>query len=233
MNGSTCLKDQGALDAQRQHWQATFVSQPEMFGAEPSYAARQAAKAFEQAGKHKVLELGSGQGRDTLFFLQRGFEVCAADYSESGLQEVSNRAGRLGLKHALKTVLQDVRKRLRFDAMSFDACFSHMLYCMAMTTAEIESLAGEIHRVLKPGGLNFYTARSTKDSDYGSGIHRGEELYELEGGFIVHFFSPGKVQRLAKGYELLSVEEFEETALPKRLYLVRLRKPDTTARQSS
>ena len=213
MNRRRCLKDDGALDAQRQHWQATFLSRPEMFGAEASYAVQQAADAFREAGKRRILELGSGQGRDTLFFLQQGFEVCAVDYSEPGLRDVLNRAGRAGLKGGLKTVVHDVRQRLPFEAMSFDACFSHMLYCMAMTTAEVESLAGEICRVLKPGGLNFYTARSTKDPDYRTGIHRGEELYELEGGFIVHFFSPEKVQRLAKNYELLSVEEFEETEI--------------------
>jgi hypothetical protein len=86
---------------------------------------------------------------------------------------------------------------------------------------------------LQPDGLKFYTARNTKDQDYRTGIHRSEDLYELEGGFIVHFFSLEKVPRLAEGYELLSVEEFEETALPKRLYLVRLRKSDATARQSA
>ena len=79
--------------------------------------------------------------------------------------------------------------------------------------------------MLKPGGLNLYTARNTHDPDYGAGIQRGEDMYEDE-GFIVHYFSRNKVERLALGYQLLDIEEFEETNLPKRLYLVTLRKPE-------
>ncbi len=221
---SNAFQNGGALDAQRQHWQATFLSMPEMFGLEASYAAQQAAEAFRRAGKRRILELGSGQGRDTLFFLRRGFEVCAVDYSEPGLRDLLERAERAALRRRLRTVVHDVRKPLPFEAVSYEACFSHMLYCMALTTAEIEALSDEIHRVLKPDGLSFYTARSLKDPDYGTGIHRGENLYELEGGFIVHFFCREMVERLAKGYQVLSVEEFEETELPKRLYLVGLRK---------
>jgi hypothetical protein len=33
------------------------------------------------------------------------------------------------------------------------------------------------------------------------------------------------VERLALGYQLLDIEDFEESKLPKRLYLVTLRKP--------
>ena len=56
------------LDLQRQRWQTSFASRPEMFGLEPSFAARRALSLFQREGKRKILELGSGQGRDTLLF---------------------------------------------------------------------------------------------------------------------------------------------------------------------
>ena len=99
-----------------------------------------------------------------------------------------------------------------------------MLYCMALTTSELEFLTGEIKRVLKPGGLNIYTARHTGDAQYRTGIHRGKDMYEIAGGFIVHFFSREKVEQLAEGYKSLEVEEFEEGELPRKLYLVMMRK---------
>jgi len=43
MNNTIGETDRGVLDAQQAHWQTTFMSQTEMFGVEPSYAARQAA----------------------------------------------------------------------------------------------------------------------------------------------------------------------------------------------
>jgi hypothetical protein len=39
-----------------------------MFGVEPSFAARRALSLCQREGKRKILELGSGQGRDTLLF---------------------------------------------------------------------------------------------------------------------------------------------------------------------
>ena len=63
-----------------------------------------------------------------------------------------------------------------------------MLYCMALTTPEIEHLSAEIRRVLVPRGLNVYTVRHTRDAHYQSGLHKGEDMYEV-GGFIVHFFT--------------------------------------------
>lgn len=99
-----------------------------------------------------------------------------------------------------------------------------MLYCMALGTSELEFLSDEVWRVLRPGGLNIYTARHTKDPQYGTGIHRGEGMYEIAGGFIVHFLSREKVEDLAKGYKIVSIEEFEEGTLPRKLLRVTLRK---------
>ena len=72
--------------------------------------------------------------------------------------------------------------------------------------------------------MNIYTVRHTKDPDFGTGRHRGEDMYEV-GGFVVHFFSRAKVEHLARGWEILGVEEFEEGKLPRKLFRVTLRKP--------
>ena len=212
-----------ALNAQRQHWEKTFTEKPEMFGLAPSDPARKAVEIFKKEGKRKILELGCGQGRDTLFFAQNGFKVYALDYSQTGLETINQKGQELGLSKLIKTKVHDVRNPLSFDDEFFDAAFSHMLYCMALTTAELQFLSEEVRRVLKPGGLHIYTVRHTGDAHYRTGIHRGEDMYEV-GGFIVHFFSKEKVELLAKGYEIISVDEFEEGRLPRKLFRVILKK---------
>jgi SAM-dependent methyltransferase len=211
------------LDAQRQQWQNTFSERPEIFGAEPSDPARKAAELFKQEGKTKVLELGSGQGRDTLFFARNGFKVYALDYSNQGIEAINEKAHELGLSHLIITKVHDVRNPLPFDNETFDASYSHMLFCMALTSAQLHFLSEEIQRVLKPGGISVYTVRHTGDTHYKTGIHRGEDMYEV-GVFIVHFFSREKVELLAKGYDIISISEFEEGELPRKLFLVMLRK---------
>ncbi len=94
---------------------------------------------------------------------------------------------------------------------------------MALTTSQLESLSEEIRRVLKLNGLNIYTVRTTKDPQYGKGIYNGDDMYQVD-GFLVHFFRREKVRLLPKGYRILSVQEFEKGELPRKLFLVTLRK---------
>ena len=197
------------LNSQKAHWETTFSEKPDMFGIEPSYPARKAAETFKKAGMIKILELGGGQGRDTLFFAQEGFQVTALDYSKEGLEAIEKKAQSFGLSESIVTMQHDIRQALPFEDKSFDGCYSHMLFCMALTTVELEFLSREILRALKPGGLNIYTVRNTTDAHYQTGIHRGEDMWEV-GGFIVHFFGRETVEHLAKGYEIAGVEEFEE-----------------------
>jgi SAM-dependent methyltransferase len=215
--------DHSQLDRQREHWQQTLESRPQMFGEAPSWAAIQAAERFKHEGTVRLLELGGGQGRDTIFFAGQGIHLSVLDYSHPGLTAIQQRAATLGLQQKVDVVQHDVRQPLPFADDTFDACYSHMLFCMALTTTELEALSKEVCRVLKPGGLHVYTVRHKRDAHYGMGAHRGEDMYEV-GGFIVHFFDREKVQRLAQGYELVSMQEFEEGNLPRRLFLVTQRK---------
>lgn len=96
---------------------------------------------------------------------------------------------------------------------------------MALKTSELEFLSSEIRRILKPGGINIYTVRNTDDRHYRKGVPRGEEMFEI-GGYIVHFFSKEKIEMLSNGYDLLEISDFEEGALPKKLYYVVLKKTD-------
>ena len=60
--------DKKKLDQQSQHWEASFLSKPEMFGLEPSSASINALKLFKEKNIKNIVELGAGLGRDTLYF---------------------------------------------------------------------------------------------------------------------------------------------------------------------
>ena len=94
---------------------------------------------------------------------------------------------------------------------------------MALSTAELKYLNSEIYRILKPGGINIYTVRHTEDGDYKNGIHIGEDLYEND-GFIVHFFTYEKIKKISNGYDIVSIDKFEEGSFPRKLYQVTLQK---------
>ena len=207
---------------QRRQWETTLGANPEMYGSEPSEAGRYAAGRFAGEGLVEVLELGAGQGRDTLELLRAGLEVHALDYAATAVAGLAAAAGP-ELAGRLATAAHDVRRPLPFADSSLDACFSHMLFNMALTTPELAALAAEVRRVLRPGGLCVYTVRHTGDAHYGAGRSLGDSLYE-NGGFVVHFFDRSLVERLADGFDLDSVTAFEEGGLPRRLWLVTMRR---------
>ena len=211
--------DKKKLDNQSQHWEKSFSNKPEMFGLEPSVSAIKALEIFKKNKITSIIELGAGLGRDTIFFAQNSIKVHALDYSPSSIKIIKEKSNKKNLGHLISTEIFDIRNKLKEDSGKFGGCYSHMLYCMALSTSELLTLNDEIYRVLKPEGINIYTARNETDGDYRNGIHRGEEMYEND-GFIVHFFSEKKVNSLLKGFRNLSIEKFNEGNFPRKLYFV-------------
>ena len=214
-----------------------------MFGLDASEAARHAKKIFENQKKNTffkrknidIIELGAGLGRDTTYFATNSnlIKVTALDYSSEAIKNINKKKtdyysnskmndGRFAAD-IINTKVWDVRNGIPYKDNSFDGCFSHMLYCMALTTDEIIKLNQEVHRVLKPDGINIFTVRHTGDGDYKKGKYIGEDLYEND-GFIVHFFNKEKINKISKGFKIEDIFELDEGSFPRKLFVVTLRK---------
>ncbi|HIH76921.1 MAG TPA: class I SAM-dependent methyltransferase [Methanomassiliicoccales archaeon] len=214
-------------DEQLKQWNSTYAVKPDFFGAEPSDLAVRAVDIFRRNGCKKVLELGCGQGRDTCLFAKEGFQVIALDYSESGICQMREKAKEMCMDDKVECVRQDLRAGIPLPDGSVDAVYSHMLLTMELWEREIQFILDECRRVLGPGGLNMYSVRNDHDPHFGKGPHKGEDMWQNPMGFVVHFFSEDKIKRLANGYELVHVREFDDPSPPftKKLYEVLLRKP--------
>jgi SAM-dependent methyltransferase len=214
-------------DDQQKRWEDTYAANRDFFGARPSEFGVRAAERMVAAGAKDILEMGCGQGRDTLLFLEKGFRVTALDYSGNCLCQVSAAAGSAGLDGGLRTMQNDLRLGLPFKDASFDVVYSHMLFTMQLTERELELAFKEVLRVLRPGGLNIYSVRNDHDPHFGKGKHMGEDMWQNPMGFVVHFFSEEKIRRMAFGADVVLIKEFEDTSPPftKKLYEVVLRKP--------
>ncbi|MCU1641326.1 MAG: 6-O-methylguanine methyltransferase [Nocardia sp.] len=211
-------QDQELVRIQHERWQQAYEAHPQLYGNQPSAPALYAAEVFRSAGAHDVLELGAGQGRDSLHFVRLGFAVQAADFSDTGLEQLRDRAAAEGVE-APSTVVVDVRGPLPQADASVDAVFAHMLLCMALSTNEIHALVSEVRRVLRPHGTFVYTVRHTGDPYYGVGIAHGDDIFE-HNGFAVHFFYRYLVVDLAEGWHLRDIRAFEEGELPRRLWRI-------------
>lgn len=210
------------LERQREIWDKAFISIDNMFEKDESYAARIALRMYEEEDFDNMLELGPGQGRDSVYFKNNHVSLSVLDYSEEALRDIRDKAKELDYR-GLKTYERDVRDGLPFEDNSFDMVYSHMLYCMAFTDEEIMNLHREINRVLVPGGINIFTVRSDFDKHFRKGSKVDDGIYEIN-NFIIHFFDEDKIRSMVDNYDILNIHRFQEGELPRDLYFVAMKK---------
>ena len=157
------------------------------------------------------MELGCGQGRDSLFFASKGLDVHAIDSSKVAIENLRIKAKGLNLDIKLKNM--DVVKGLSFSDNHFDAVYSYMFYNMGFTDDELDFLFNESKRVLKNKGLSSFSVRSDKDIMYKKGTKIIENIYDIN-GFQIRFFTKHNIQFFMKDkFEIIKIiEDYEEPA---------------------
>ncbi|MGC2428203.1 MAG: class I SAM-dependent methyltransferase [Nitrososphaeraceae archaeon] len=203
-------------------WNKIYESDNAFFGEEPSSFALLCFNDMKTNNVKKVLELGSGHGRDTTFFASNAIEVHALDYSLVAIDILNKIAKERGLP--IKSQFIDVGSSpVPFPDCYFDAAYSHMLFNMRFSEDQLHFIFSEIRRVLILKGLNFISVRNHNDKSYGKGRKIDKGIYDIN-GFQIRFFMEKEIRELIRqgGFETLWIkEEYEE---PVTLYLVSSRK---------
>lgn len=120
-------------------------------------------KLFKKKGIKKVLDLGCGSGRHTVYLSKRGFEVYGIDIAQKGIKITKDWLKKERLRTSLK--VGNMYKKLPYPNNFFDALISTQAL-HHNRIGSIRKLIQEIERVLKPEGLIFITVskkRSIKD----------------------------------------------------------------------
>jgi SAM-dependent methyltransferase len=167
-------------------WNKVYKSDNSFFGEEPSNFAILCFNHMKENNSRKILDLGSGHGRDALFFASNGIEVDSLDYSATAIEILDKMAKEKRLP--IKAQVFDVNNQLPFPDGYFDAVYSHMLLNMRFSLHELHSIFSEIRRVLKSKGLNFFSVRNNNDKSYRKGIEVDKGIYDIN-GFQVRFLS--------------------------------------------
>jgi len=104
----------------------------------------------------RVLDLGGGPGKWTIWLARRGHRVVLADLSP-GLLEIARRELAEAGVEAEAVLEVDARDLSRFGNGEFDAVLSLGPFYHLVAAADRECAAREAHRVLRPGGLLLAT----------------------------------------------------------------------------
>jgi SAM-dependent methyltransferase len=197
-------------------WDKIYSDDQSFFGEEPSKFALICHEDFVKYNVKKVLELGCGQGRDSLFFASRGLDVHAIDSSKVAIENLTTKTKALNLDINLKNI--NVVEGLPFFNNYFDAIYSHMFYNMGFTDNELKFLFKESKRVLKNSGLLSFSVRNDKDIIYKKGTKVTENIYDIN-GFQIRFFTKENIKIFMNDNFIIQniIEGYEE---PASLYFV-------------
>lgn len=165
---------------------------------------------LQEAGVHRVLDLGFGVGRHALLLAQAGFEVHGIDASDSGLAYAQEWAEQAGVTLHLKT---GDMATLPYVEHYFDAILTwNVIY---HGTADIvQQTIREVERVLKPGGYLLCTLISTRHKRYGQGIALEPNTFVIPGDEETshphHYFDESTVRSYLSHFAIQICEDVEQ-----------------------
>jgi len=171
----------------------------------PSIFAEQAIKYFPNSGK--LLELGAGQGQDSLYFAEKGFTVTSSDLLDDALKIAKEKALAKKLNLDFKKI--DLRNELPFESEVFDIVYAHLsLHYFDQETTR--RLIGEIQRILKPGGTLAFLVNSTNDPEYKKGQEIEPDYFNV-GKAKKRYFNTNTARKLTQYFEINLLDSLGET----------------------
>ncbi len=183
------------------YWNQYYARRPEILG-KPSNFAVSVSKEME-AGKH-LLELGCGNGRDSLFFMEQGLYVTGVDASDEAIRN-------------LQAVVRDSDKAMFIcdDFVKCRAVFQRQydyIYSRftlhAITDEQEDELLRNIKDAMTEGSKLYIEARTIHDDIYGKGQEVAQNAYIYDGHYR-RFIDPSVLRKKLEdfGYTVIYFEE--------------------------
>jgi len=139
-------------------WDKIFKWRGKVF-TKPQEDLPRIVKLFKKKGVKKVLDLGCGSGRHTVYLAKHGFKVYGIDIASQGIKITKSWLNKEKLRADLK--FGNVYKKLPYQNNFFDALISTQTMHHGRIN-NIRKLVKEIERILKPKGLIFVTVSKRK-----------------------------------------------------------------------
>ena len=102
-----------------------------------------------------ILDAGCGGGRNLVYFLRAGYEVCGVDQNAGAVAQVRALAAHLNPAIPAENFLVSEVDAMPFPRDRFDAVISSAVLHFARDESHFNGMLDEMWRVLRPGGLFF------------------------------------------------------------------------------
>jgi tellurite methyltransferase len=170
-------------------WARRYLQTPDSYiwGTAPSGFAREVAELLPSGAR--VLELGCGEGRDSVFFGSLGFDVTGVDSAAAGIEKAERLASARGV--SVRWVRGDMA------TVTLEGPFDLVYSCGAVhyvPRAERNRLLDAAKTLTRPGGLHAHI------------VFTDREIY-VELDEVIDYFLPGELLRCYGDWSVLVREE--------------------------
>lgn len=176
------------------YWKNEWLNRP----LEPvNNFARRTYGLIKDKNLKTLLDLGCGDGRDSIYFSNKGLEVIAVDFSESGINKLRARNNKIDY------ILKDIRS-INFKESTFDVIYAHLSlhYFDNKTT---DKILANLFKILKKDGLIFIKCNSTDDILFGQGKKIDENMWRK--GHTRHFFTKEYMIEKLKKFNIVKIRK--------------------------
>ncbi|NBI05414.1 class I SAM-dependent methyltransferase [Senegalia massiliensis] len=198
------------MDIKSKSWNWDEVK--EKFWGEPAEEVYYLGNRWKKENNMKVLDLGCGIGRHSIFLSQNDFDVYAHDLSESGLRKLDEVSSKEGLN--IKINLGDMVS-LPYESNFFNCILAYNAIYHTDRVG-IEKVISEIKRTLKDNGEIYLTFNSKNNPSFNNPSNEkiGENtIIKTEGkekGIPHYYVDEKEVRRLMKDFKIISLRHVEE-----------------------
>jgi len=124
----------------------------------------------------KILDVGSGPGRDSIYFKNKGFEPLCIDFSEKMIESCK--------KKGLDSKVMDI-ENMNFLNNSFDGAWAYTSLLHFPKNNIIKNIIRRIYEILKPNGIFFLgmtegSSEDLEEDDRYPGEKKFKALYKEE-----------------------------------------------------
>ena len=188
------------------YWQRMY-KKDNVFGIGPTKLAIIADKIMKKNNIRTILELGCGQGRDCVFFAEKGYFITATDFSIDAVNFVKKIAKENKLEN-LKVQLQDMQKEVNFNE-KYDCVYSN-LALQFFNESELSEIFAKIASCLNSNGLFIFSTKKPGDKYYRYGEKISESAYKKN--LVRYFFDKDTIHNLVmKQFKIDIIDEKHHT----------------------
>jgi ubiquinone/menaquinone biosynthesis C-methylase UbiE len=190
------------------YW-SDMYSRPNVFGTGPTKLAKMANDLIYDKSIQNILEIGCGQGRDSIFFSEKGYSIETFDISENAITFVNKTKKSFNLKN-LNAIVHDVTEPFSYSNNFFDFVYSN-LALQFFDIDSLEKIFDNIYRVMKDEATILFSTKKKGDKYYDFGTKISEDAYEHK-GIIRYFYDKSVLEHMLEHqFEILSFDDDHHT----------------------